>query len=276
MRRGKNATAPKPATTEGGDTATETKQPPPPQPQQQPPAEKADTAAAANPYENSIKAITTVHTVEEFWSTYNYLKRPNELGSGTTDYHCFREGVKPTWEDPANAKGGKWIVRLPKGLASRYWEEVVLALMGGQFVGIPEGEITGLVISIRYSEDILGIWNRNAGDPEMVDRLRDAIKKVLQLPSHAYASMEYKPHQTAMADRSSFRNAAATAQGSGGGGGGWKSAGGGRQGSITTTGGDGNLGIHAAGGTRERRSGSWGERGDFSSSKAPPPGRAWR
>lgn len=210
------------------------------------PAAAAAAAAAAeeqkqetvHPYENSIKPINTVHTVEEFWATYNYLRRPNDLSS-TTDYHCFREGVKPTWEDPANAKGGKWIVRLPKGLASRYWEEVVLALIGGQFPGVPEGEITGLVISIRYSEDILGIWNGNAADRDMVERLRDAIKKVLQLPAHAYASMEYKPHQNALADRSSFRNAQA-----------WKGSG--RQ-TSTSTPSENQYG-------REKRSGSWSEK----------------
>jgi hypothetical protein len=84
-----------------------------------------------------------------------------------------------------------------------------LALIGGQFPGISDGEICGMVISIRYSEDILGIWNRSAADREVVDRLREAIKKVLQLPPSAYASMEYKPHQNAIADRSSFRNAQA-------------------------------------------------------------------
>jgi hypothetical protein len=36
----------------------------------------------------------------------------------TTDYPFFRSGIKPTWEDSSNAKGGKWIVRLPKGLAT--------------------------------------------------------------------------------------------------------------------------------------------------------------
>merc|ERR1711971_674941 len=155
-----------------------------------------------------IKSISIVKTVEQFWTTYNYLRRPNDLSS-TTDYHFFRDGIKPTWEDPKNAKGGKWIIRLPKGLASRYWEEVILALIGGQFPGITDGEICGLVISIRYSEDILGIWNKSASDRDVVDRLRDAIKKVLQLPPIAYGSMEYKPHQNAIADRSSFRNAQA-------------------------------------------------------------------
>jgi hypothetical protein len=29
------------------------------------------------------------------------------------------------WEDEANINGGKWIVRLKKGVAARYWEEIV-------------------------------------------------------------------------------------------------------------------------------------------------------
>jgi len=50
-------------------------------------------------------------------------------------------------------KGGKWIVRLKKGLASKYWEELILAIIGEQFdVG---KEICGAVISIRGGEDIL-------------------------------------------------------------------------------------------------------------------------
>jgi len=226
MRRGKFTKPPE----EGGEKPAEEKQ------------------EAPHPYENSIKSISTVKSVEEFWSTYNYLKRPNDLSS-TTDYHFFRDGIKPTWEDPKNAKGGKWIIRLPKGLASRYWEEVVLALIGGQFPGVPDGEICGLVISIRYSEDILGIWNRSAGDRDMVDRLREAVKKVLQLPTSAYASMEYKPHQNAIADRSSFRNTNTH----------WKSR------DRETS----------SGSSSRNRSGSWNDREHKSSSRRDSD-RAWR
>lgn len=174
------------------------------------------------PYESAIQTIATIQSVEQFWDTYNYIKRPNEM-TVTTDYHCFRSGIKPTWEgthlgwrvslpqiishslaDPANEKGGKWIVRLPKGLASRYWEEIVLCLIGGQFLGLAEDEICGAVLSVRYSEDILGVWNKTAADRDVVDRIRDIIKKVLQLPPLAH--MEYKPHQNSIQDRSSFRN----------------------------------------------------------------------
>ncbi|CAB9516202.1 4E type 2 [Seminavis robusta] len=181
MRRGKAAAAT--TTKEGEQPATPTEN-------------------VVHPYENSIKTLATVDTVEEFWSVYDYLKRPNTLPT-TTDYHFFRSHIKPTWEDKGNEKGGKWIIRLPKGLASRYFEEILLAIIGNQVPGVTPDEICGVVISIRYSEDILGIWNKTA-DREVIGLLRDAIKKVLQLPPQA--SMEYKPHQTSIQDKSSFRN----------------------------------------------------------------------
>jgi Eukaryotic initiation factor 4E len=36
------------------------------------------------------------------------------------DFHLFKEGIKPAWEDSHNSRGGLWMVRLKKGLASRY------------------------------------------------------------------------------------------------------------------------------------------------------------
>ena len=54
-------------------------------------------------FTDAVKIIGTCKTIEEFWSIYNYLVRPHELPA-TTDYHFFREGVKPTWEDPYNCK----------------------------------------------------------------------------------------------------------------------------------------------------------------------------
>jgi Eukaryotic initiation factor 4E len=84
-----------------------------------------------HPYENSIKIVASVKTVEEFWGVYDYLKRPNALPT-TTDYHFFRSHIKPTWEDKGNEKGGKWIIRLPKGmdLGVTYtcsWNSIVLS-----------------------------------------------------------------------------------------------------------------------------------------------------
>eukprot|EP01099_Mayorella_cantabrigiensis_P003465 TRINITY_DN265_c0_g2_i1.p1 TRINITY_DN265_c0_g2~~TRINITY_DN265_c0_g2_i1.p1 ORF type:complete len:259 (-),score=45.67 TRINITY_DN265_c0_g2_i1:362-1138(-) len=152
-------------------------------------------------YEKNIKKIASFDTAEQFWSYYNHLVRPNELPV-TSDYHLFKRGIKPMWEDKANVSGGKWIVRLPKGMASRSWEDLIIAMMGEQFdVG---EEICGCVISIRYQSDIISIWNRNATDTEVKNKIRDTLSTVLNLPSNAL--MEYKGHESSLKDYSSFRN----------------------------------------------------------------------
>ena len=102
----------------------------------------------------------------------------------------------------AQVNGGKWIVRLKKGLAARYWEDVLLAILGGQFrVG---DEICGCVLSVRYQEDILSIWNRSADSRRVCMQIRDTMRSVMGLPLEA--TMEYKKHTDSMRDNSSYRN----------------------------------------------------------------------
>ncbi|KAG6416206.1 hypothetical protein SASPL_123630 [Salvia splendens] len=104
--------------------------------------------------------------------------------------------------DSANCNGGKWIIRLKKAVSGRFWEDLVLALVGDQ---LDYGDnICGAVLSIRFNEDILSVWNRNASDHQAVMALRDSIKRHLKLP-HSYV-MEYKPHDASLRDNSSYRN----------------------------------------------------------------------
>jgi translation initiation factor 4E len=107
--------------------------------------------------------------VEDFWRVYDYLIRVSDVKS-TFHFHLFKHGIKPTWEDPQNEKGGKWMVRLRKGLAARYWEDIVLAIIGEQFdVG---HEICGAVVSVRAGEDILSVWNKNSDNLEAKNKIR--------------------------------------------------------------------------------------------------------
>mmetsp|Transcript_27460 Transcript_27460/g.107464 ORF Transcript_27460/g.107464 Transcript_27460/m.107464 type:complete len:128 (-) Transcript_27460:846-1229(-) len=66
-------------------------------------------------YGSSIKEIGSFGSIEDFWSFYSHLTRPNDLAVNT-DYYMFREPVKPLWEDPENKVGSKAIVELV-----RYW-----------------------------------------------------------------------------------------------------------------------------------------------------------
>ena len=59
-------------------------------------------------------------------------------------------------QDEANKMGGKWIIRLKKGLASRCWENLILAMLGEQFM-VGE-EICGAVISVRFQVSTLACY----------------------------------------------------------------------------------------------------------------------
>ena len=119
-------------------------------------------------YNNSIKKVASFTSIQEFWSVYSHLQRPNDLGH-VTEFHLFKEGIRPIWEDSLN--GGKWILRIKKGLGSRLWESLVLAVIGDQFENTGD-EICGIVISVRNGEDILSVWNKNAADDKVTIKIR--------------------------------------------------------------------------------------------------------
>ncbi|KAF5361985.1 hypothetical protein D9756_002426 [Leucocoprinus leucothites] len=183
-------------------------------------------------YEEGIKKISAFSSVESFWSLWTHLAPPSAL-QPTTDYLLFHNGVrKPVWEDPLNITGGKWIIRLRKGVADRLWEDLVMAVIGDQFDecgseltgaqrngtgeagdgeveamegedGVQWPEICGCTISVRQNEDIISLWNRIEVDFKVRERIRDTLKRVLNLPPTT--TLEYKTNNDSMQDRSSFR-----------------------------------------------------------------------
>jgi len=152
-------------------------------------------------FDQNLKLLSRFASVEQFWGFYNHLARPSDLHTHS-DFHMFKDGIKPMWEDEANKHGGKWIVRLRKGLASRCWENLLLALLGEQFyVG---DDICGAVVSVRFQEDIISVWNRSANNMKLTSRIKEILKKVLNLPLNTI--LEYKMHTDSLKDNSSFRN----------------------------------------------------------------------
>lgn len=143
-------------------------------------------------------AYTQVHS---FFSLYLHLRRPSSLPA-ISDLHLFASPIQPVWEDPSNARGGKWTIRLRKGLADRLWEGVVLGLVGGGFERGAKGEegeagegeeagekeVCGAVLSVRRDEDILAVWHRTGdhdlgGDGEAAKRVK-CVETFTQLPGY--------------------------------------------------------------------------------------------
>lgn len=157
----------------------------------------------ASNYNQSIKRILDFQSVERFWNIYDHLKRPSDFKEvKAVEFHLFKDGINPFWEDPNNKNGGKWMIRLRKGIAARYWEDILFAIIGEQFdVG---NEVCGAVLSVRATEDIISVWNRSADNIEAINKIRDTIRRVVRLPD--LIPMEYKRHSDSLTDKSSYRN----------------------------------------------------------------------
>lgn len=141
-------------------------------------------------YQEAIEPVGTFQTAEHFWRIYDHLLKPNDIKGGAVDYHLFKNDIKPAWEDPANQDGGKWLLKLRKGLASRCWEDLVLAVIGEQFdVG---HEICGIVVSMRGHEDRISIWNKTADNAEAIAKIEYSLKKILNLPN--FVQLDYQRH----------------------------------------------------------------------------------
>ncbi|OWR42611.1 eukaryotic translation initiation factor 4E type 2 [Danaus plexippus] len=152
-----------------------------------PPARELSSTTTG--YGQALRLVGRVASVEQWWGLYTHLARPAELPP-LSDLHLFKLGIKPMWEDPANVHGGKWVVRLRKAQTGRAWEDLCMAMLGEQFmVG---AELCGVVLSVRFQEDHLAVWHRTAADTAAAARVRDALRRILQLP--ASVPIEYKAH----------------------------------------------------------------------------------
>ncbi|KAF2841178.1 IF4E-domain-containing protein [Patellaria atrata CBS 101060] len=152
-------------------------------------------------YEKSTKPMCKMATAQEFWTVYSHLKRPSSLPT-VSDYHFFKEGIRPVWEDEENKKGGKWIMRLKKGVSDRYWEDLLMAMIGDQFAEAGE-EVCGAVLSVRSGEDVFSIWTKNDGGRNI--KIRETIKRVLSLPPDT--NIIWKSHDDSIAQRTAIDQA---------------------------------------------------------------------
>ena len=113
----------------------------------------------------TLRSVYTFNTVEDFWCLYNNILTPSRLIMGT-DFHLFKEGIEPKWEDAKCAKGGKWTYFFPKskepGSLDDCWLNLLLAMIGEQFC--EPSEICGAVVSVRQKQHRVALWTKTASD----------------------------------------------------------------------------------------------------------------
>ncbi|KAA8587307.1 hypothetical protein FQN60_016169 [Etheostoma spectabile] len=93
--------------------------------------------------------------------TFWYSRRTPGRPASTQSYEQNIKQIGSFASDDANKMGGKWIIRLRKGLASRCWENLILAMLGEQFM-VGE-EICGAVVSVRFQVCVFVMcWGRTS------------------------------------------------------------------------------------------------------------------
>ncbi|XP_077285166.1 eukaryotic translation initiation factor 4E1 [Arctopsyche grandis] len=130
------------------------------------------------------KEITSIDTVEDFWSIYNHIKLASELKVGC-DYSLFKQGISPMWEDPRNENGGRWLLTLekrhhrPGDIIDKFWLDVCLCLVGEVFKHADE--ICGSVVNIRGKQDKLSLWTLDCSKSSNLMDIGKDFKEKLQI-----------------------------------------------------------------------------------------------
>lgn len=73
--------------------------------------------------------------VNRVYSMYNNIVPPSNVVAGA-NYHLFKQGVKPAWEDSENKNGGKWVLHLTQAQSSTI-NDMWLYTVGDAVSGIP-------------------------------------------------------------------------------------------------------------------------------------------
>ncbi|KAI1432176.1 translation initiation factor eIF 4e-like domain-containing protein [Xylaria sp. CBS 124048] len=112
-----------------------------------------------------LKEVITFNSVEEFWGIYNNIAPVSDLAM-KSDYHLFKEGVRPEWEDPQNKHGGKWSYQFKdkRGIdINELWLQTMLAAIGETLEDEDDGEVMGVVVNVRKAFFRIGVWTRTIG-----------------------------------------------------------------------------------------------------------------
>ncbi|KAG6089138.1 hypothetical protein E4U30_002875 [Claviceps sp. LM220 group G6] len=177
-----------------------------------PPSGKGDN------WNDLLKEVITFDSVEEFWGVYNNVAPVSELAL-KSDYHLFKAGVRPEWEDPQNKHGGKWSYSYKEKRSidvDRLWLQVMMSAIGETLEDEDDGEVMGVIVNVRKGFYRIGVWTQTTGkhipgrgdgdfaggkgrSPEKGKEILMSIgrrfKAVLELPSNA--EVEFSGHTEA-------------------------------------------------------------------------------
>lgn len=141
---------------------------------------KPPSGAPNENWADLLKELVTISTVEEFWGVYNSIPKVSELPV-KGDYALFKKGIRPEWEDPKNAKGGKWIAQLQTTPETdERWLNVLLSLIGGTLDNdeSQNEQVSGVFGMVRRGQTVkvqLWVQDTHSVTKDVASRFKDAL-----------------------------------------------------------------------------------------------------
>ncbi|CAG8807215.1 24577_t:CDS:2, partial [Racocetra persica] len=148
-------------------------------------------------YEENLQTIGTFDTVEAFCRYFNWVKKPSQLELNT-NFHIFKDKIKPMWEDPANANGGKWVISMRNPpLLDRCWTWLVCALVGEE---LDEND------DICGAGDRIAVWVRDKDNVGVINGIGRRLLKILDLQNEKGIGMDFQFNEDALKSGTSYNN----------------------------------------------------------------------
>ena len=104
----------------------------------------------------------------------------------------FKPNIQPAWEDPANANGGKLVIRVREPAsepAGKFWMLLLKAAFEGNLHN--EEQVCGMVFSLRPKGHMISIWTRYSDDVKL-DAMAKFYKQTLGLTR---STIQYQWHK---------------------------------------------------------------------------------
>lgn len=161
--------------------------------------DKTDLNICDNNWDQFLIKIESIFTIDNFWALFNNTPLISDLPSGS-NYHFFKTGIEPKWEDLENLDGGRWVLSLSKVNiqdCEKIWEFTVLALISERFTLDGSQIINGVVANVRKNEVRFSIWTKNASKKALQIKIGKFWQKFLreEIESKEFL-LEYFPHST--------------------------------------------------------------------------------
>ena len=74
--------------------------------------------------------------------------------------------------------GARFTLKMPKSHCSKYWEDLLLAMIGEQ---LPENLVAGLVMNLKPAFDKISVWITDCTNESGVAQLKADILKITQI-----------------------------------------------------------------------------------------------